>query len=241
MSAPLIGISSENTENQYGQPAVRSLRTYIREIIKAGGMPVVIPSETPADLLAELFARLDGIILAGGDDIDPARFNGEEHPKVGKPDPLRDTCEITLAHLAVEKQKPVLGICRGIQLLNVALGGDLYTHVEDQHPAKVKHDYYPEPPRDLISHPVTIEENSKLFQIVGEREIPVNSLHHQGVKTLASQLVATAYSPDGLIEAAEVPNHPFAIAVQWHPEWLPEQPASQALFKAFIKAAKSTP
>ena len=237
MNTPLIGITSENTENQYGQPAVRALRTYVREIIKAGGIPVVIPSETPKERLVELFARLDGIILTGGDDIDRTRFNGEAHPKIGKPDPIRDECEITLARLAVEKQKPIFGICRGIQLLNVALGGTLYTHVEDQHPAKVKHDYYPEPPRDLISHTVTIDENSKLFEIVAETEIPVNSLHHQGIKTLAKQLVATAHAPDGLIEAAEVSEHPFAIAVQWHPEWIPEQPASQALFKAFIAAA----
>lgn len=239
MSAPLIGITSENTKNEYGQPAVRSLRTYIREVIKAGGIPIVIPSETPGDMLSELFTRLDGIILTGGDDIDPARFNGEMHPKVGKPDPIRDECEITLAKLAVEKQKPVLGICRGIQLLNVALGGNLYTHVEDQHPAKTKHDYYPEPPRDLISHPVSIEENSKLFEIIGEREIDVNSLHHQGVKTLSPKLVPTAYSPDGLIEAVEIPGHHFAIAVQWHPEWIPNKPASQAIFKAFIEAAQS--
>jgi len=239
MSAPLIGITSENTKNEYGQPAVRSLRTYIREIIKVGGIPIVIPSETPTNLLEALFARLDGIILSGGDDIDRALFNGEEHPRIGKPDPIRDQCEITLARMAVAKKKPILGICRGIQLLNVALGGDLYTHIEDQHPARVKHDYYPEPPRDLISHPVAINENSKLFEILGEREIPVNSLHHQGVKTLAPQLVATAHAPDGLIEAAEIPNHPFAIAVQWHPEWIPEEPASQALFKAFVEAAKS--
>lgn len=239
MNTPLIGITSENTENEYGQPAVRSLRTYIREIIKAGGIPLVIPSEIPSDQLNILFARLDGIILAGGDDIDPARFNGENHPKVGKPDPVRDECEITLARMAVEKKKPVFGICRGIQLLNVALGGDLYTHIEDQHSAKTKHDYYPEPPRDLISHPVIIEKNSKLFEITGKREIPVNSLHHQGVKKLAPGLVATAYSPDGVIEAAEVPEHPFAIAVQWHPEWIPDQTASQALFKAFIEATIS--
>lgn len=239
MNTPLIGITSENTENEYGQPAIRSLRTYIHEVIKAGGIPLVIPSETPVELLKELFTRLDGIILTGGDDIDPDRFNGETHPKIGKPDPLRDECEITLAKLAVAEQKPVLGICRGIQLLNVALGGDLYTHVEDQHPAKTKHDYYPEPPRDLLSHPVSIDENSKLFEIVGKNKIDVNSLHHQGVRTLSPKLVASAYSPDGLIEAAEVPEHPFAIAVQWHPEWIPEQSASQALFKTFIATTRN--
>ncbi len=239
MSTPLIGVTSENAENQYGQPAVRSLRTYIREMIKAGGMPVIIPSETPTEMLKQLFERLDGIILTGGDDIDHTLFKGADHPKIGKADPLRDQCEITLAKLAVSRGKPILGICRGIQLLNVALGGDLYTHVEDQHPAKVKHDYYPEPPRDLISHPVAIEKNSKLFEIIGETEIPVNSLHHQGVKTLAAQLVATAHAPDGLIEAVEIPDHPFAIAVQWHPEWIPQQPASQALFKAFLEAASN--
>lgn len=238
MISPLIGITSSHASNQYGQPTVESLRTYIREVIKAGGTPVVIPSEIPVEKLKELFARLDGIILAGGDDIDHTRFNGEDHPKIGKPDALRDTCEITLARMAVKEEKPLLGICRGLQTLNVALGGDLYTHIEDQHPAKVKHDYYPEPPRDLISHPVTIEESSKLFKIIGEREIPVNSLHHQGVKTLAEALSATAYAPDGLVEAAEIPGHPFAIAVQWHPEWIPDQPASQAIFKAFIQAAK---
>ena len=239
MTSPLIGITSGHSENQYGQPTVESLRTYIREVIKTGGTPVLIPSEIPVDQLKELYARLDGLILTGGDDIGIHHFNGVPHPKVGKEDPERDATELRLAKLAAKDTKPLLGICRGLQTLNVALGGDLYTHVEDQHPEKRKHDYYPEPPRDLISHSVTITKESKLFSIVRENEIEVNSLHHQGIKTLADDLVATAFAPDGLIEAVEIPEHPFAIAVQWHPEWIPEQPASQAIFKSFVEAAKS--
>ncbi len=239
MPSPLIGLTSSHTRNEYGQPAVQVLRTYIREVIKAGGIPLVIPSETAPEMLDELYAHLDGLILTGGDDIGIHYFNGEPHSTVQKADDERDVIELALTKIAVKGNKPLLGICRGIQTLNVALGGDLYTHIQDQHPEKVKHNYYPEYPRDLISHPVTIKPDSKLFDIVGKDKIEVNSLHHQGIKTLADDLVATAFSPDGIIEAAELPDHPFAIAVQWHPEWIPEQPASQALFKAFIKAAKS--
>ncbi|MBT3337760.1 MAG: gamma-glutamyl-gamma-aminobutyrate hydrolase family protein [Anaerolineae bacterium] len=237
MTLPLIGITSGHANNQYGQPAVQVLRTYIREVIKAGGIPLVIPSETPVTMHRELYKRLDGIILTGGDDIGIENFNGEQHPTVHKADIERDRLEISLTKIAAKGQKPFLGICRGIQTLNVALGGDLYTHIQDQHSEKKKHNYYPEYPRDLISHPVSITKGSKLFEIVGEKEIQVNSLHHQGIKTLASQLVATAYAPDGIIEAAELPEHPFGIAVQWHPEWIPEKPASQAIFNAFIAAA----
>ncbi len=240
MSHPLIGITSGHTKNEYGQPAVQVLRTYIREVIKAGGIPLVIPSETPPEILDELYARLDGLILTGGDDIGIHHFDGEPHPTVQKPDDERDVIELALTKIAVKGNKPLLGICRGIQTLNVALGGDLYTHIQDQHPEKVKHNYYPEYPRDLISHPVTIKPDSKLFDIVGKDKIKVNSLHHQGVKTLANDLVATAVSPDGIIEATELPDHPFAIAVQWHPEWIPEKPASKALFNAFIAAARNS-
>ncbi len=238
MSRPLIGITSGHTKNEYGQPAVQVLRTYIREVIKADGIPLVIPSETPATMLEELYKRLDGLILTGGDDIGIQYFNGEPHPAVSKADNERDNIEITLAKIAAKGRKPLLGICRGIQTLNVALGGDLYTHIQDQHPEKKKHNFYPDYPRDLVSHPVTIKKESKLFQIVGKEKIDVNSLHHQGIKTLASQLIATAHAPDGLIEAAELPEHPFAIALQWHPEWIPDQPASQAIFKAFIEATR---
>ncbi len=238
MTAPLIGISSENTHNEYGQAAIRSLRTYTQAVIKAGGVPVIIPGETPQDLRKILFSRLDGIILSGGNDIDPQLFNGEAHPAIGEIDPLRDACEMHLARMAIKKGKPILGICRGAQLINILLGGDLYTHIDDQYPNNIAHNFYPDHPRDLLSHRVRIDKSSKLFQIIREEEISVNSLHHQGIKTLAPQLAACAHAPDGLVEAVEIPEHPFALAVQWHPEWLPKEPSAQALFQALIDAAK---
>ena len=138
----------------------------------------------------------------------------------------------------LEKGKPFFGICRGAQVVNVALGGNLYTHIEDQHPDALKHDYYPDYPRNRLSHPVRVEEGSRLAGIVDEPVLQVNSLHHQGIKGLAPTLKPVAYAPDGIIEAVELSDHPFGLAVQWHPEWLTDQQPMRNLFKAFVDSAR---
>ena len=137
---------------------------------------------------------------------------------------------------AAEDGKPFLGICRGFQVANVALGGTLYTHIPDQHPNALRHDWYPDIPRDTIAHEVRIEEDSRIGQIFGAPLLRVNSLHHQGIKDLAPVLNAVGYAPDGLIEAVELPDHPFGCAVQWHPEWLTTQHEMRNLFRKFVEA-----
>jgi putative glutamine amidotransferase len=215
-------------------------QSYTNAILQAGGVPVLIPSELPESGWKELSKQLDGILFTGGPDIATERFNGIPHPAVYGVDEARDDLELGLANLAAYKDKPFLGICRGLQVVNVALGGTLYTHISDQHPNALQHDYQGEdgiPARTALAHPVRIEEGSQIGKILGEPILNVNSLHHQGIKDVAPSLKAVAYAPDGLVEAVELPEHNFAIAVQWHPEWLTDQEPIRRLFRAFIDAA----
>lgn len=206
--------------------------------MQAGGVPVLIPSELDESDWMELYLRLDGILLSGGGDIAVERYNGLPHPRVDGVDEARDALEFGLLNSAIKEGKPFLGICRGSQVVNVGLGGTLYTHVEDQHPDALKHDYFPNFSRNRLSHPVRVDEGSRLAEIVGEPVLQVNSLHHQGIKDLAPRLKPIAYAPDGLIEAVELSDHPFGLAVQWHPEWLTDQQPTRNLFKAFVNSAR---
>lgn len=206
--------------------------------MQAGGVPVLIPSELNEDDWMDLYAHLDGILLSGGGDIALERFNGSPHPRVVGVDERRDALEFGLLHSAIQQGKPFLGICRGSQVVNVGLGGTLYTHVKAQHPDSLKHDYYPGYPRNHLAHPVRVEEGSRLAEILGEPVLQVNSLHHQGIKDLAPKLKPVAYAPDGLIEAVELSDHPFGLAVQWHPEWLTDQQHARNLFTAFVDSAR---
>jgi putative glutamine amidotransferase len=134
---------------------------------------------------------------------------------------------------------PFMGICRGIQLINVALGGDLYTHISDQLPGALEHACFPQYPPEHLAHPVEVKPGSRLAQSLGSSTmIQVNSLHHQGIRTLAPEAIPLAWAPDGLVEAIQVPGNPYGLAVQWHPEWLPEDPNAQALFAAFIETTR---
>lgn len=239
MAQPLIGITAGHGKNNYDQPIIQLLRTYIDATINAGGAPIIIPPELPEEGWQELYKRLDGIIFSGGGDIAPELSRSEYHPHVDQIDSERDTIEIPLMQLAAADGKPFLGICRGLQVANVALGGTLYSHVEDQLEGGMKHDYYPEYPRNKLAHAVQITEGSRLAEIVGTPILDVNSLHHQGVKDVAPSLKVTAYAPDGLVEGLELPDHPFGIAVQWHPEWLQEHAPMREIFRAFVEAAKA--
>jgi putative glutamine amidotransferase len=210
---------------------------YINAIQEAGGIPMLIPSwmaETAVKLLIE---RLDGILLTGGGDIAIELFDGEPHARVDGVEPDRDTLELALVQAATQSGKPFLGVCRGFQVVNVALGGTLYTHIQDQLPGAIKHDYDSGSQRQFLAHTVRLEKSSALARMLGETELSVNSLHHQGAKDLAPSLKPAAYAPDGLVEGLELPGHPFGMAVQWHPEWLMDQPVSRRLFGSFIQAA----
>ena len=234
---PVIGITSFESKNPDGLPTVILLQAYIYAIMEAGGIPVLIPS-----MLAErgwdvLYERLDGILFSGGGDIAPEYYHGEKHQRVAGIDPLRDTLEMNLLRAAVDDGKPFLGICRGIQTVNVGLGGTLYEHLGEQFRGEIDHTY-PSTMRTTLVHEVKIEEGTRIAEVVGEPILRVNSLHHQGLKDVAPELHVTGYAPDGLVEAVELPDHPFGLAVQWHPEWLTDQQPTKKLFKAFVDAAE---
>lgn len=213
------------------------VQAYVDSIMQAGGVPVLIPSMLAEQGWNVLYERLDGIMFSGGGDIATEHFGGEDHPRVNGVDPLRDSVELSLFRAAVDGDKPFLGVCRGMQIVNVGLGGTLYTHIPGQHPNALDH-AYPTNMRATLAHEVKVEEGTHLANVVGEPILKVNSMHHQGLKDVAPELRITAYAPDGLVEAVELPGHPFGLAVQWHPEWLTDQRPTQNLFKAFVKAAE---
>jgi putative glutamine amidotransferase len=233
MPIPRIGVTSAET-----RPIQKNDKeAYTRAVEMAGGEPELIPADLPLDELGALIARLDGVLLTGGGDIDPARYHGIPHTRVYGVSESRDATEIELALLARERGIPFLGICRGCQVVNVAFGGTLYTHILDQLPGALEHSHEKFKEEH---HFVTIEPDSLLECITGCEELAVNSLHHQGIKSVAPGLIASACAPDGLVEALELPSHPFGLAVQWHPEHLTDRPEMAALFQALIQAAEKT-
>jgi putative glutamine amidotransferase len=212
------------------------MQSYVNAVIQAGGVPVLIPSLIAEDSRDELYARLDGILFSGGGDIGLDHSPGEPHPRIDEVDPRRDSLELEMVRAAASDGKPFLGICRGCQVVNVALGGTLYTHIPDQLPHALDHSY-PGNMRTVLVHAVKIEEGTRVAEIYGEPIIKVNSLHHQGLKDIAPSIRVAGRAPDGLIEAIELPEHPFGLAVQWHPEWLTDQMPTRNLFRRFVETA----
>jgi putative glutamine amidotransferase len=237
---PLIAITTHPATSPHRASLDGLLDNIVQAVERAGGLPVLIPPVASETTLRGLFERVDGVLLSGGDDLDPLYYGGATNVSVGVDDAARDRLEISLSRWAVERAKPCLGICRGMQVLNVALGGTLYTDIS-QHPGARRHTYYPGLPFDLRPHEVQIAEDSTLAQIIGSPVLMVNSLHHQACKTVAASLHATACAPDGIVEAIEAPGHPFALAVQWHPEALPDAPEMRALFEALVRASAQPP
>jgi len=233
---PLIGITTNQSQNAYGQRTIMLMQSYVNAVIQAGGVPVLIPSLIAEDGWDALYSRLDGILFTGGGDISLEHFPGEPHPRIDDVDQVRDSIELKFVNTAASDGKPFLGICRGCQVVNVALGGTLYTHIPDQLPNALDHDY-PGNKRTVLVHEVKIEEATRIAEIYCEPIIKVNSLHHQGLKDIAPSLRVAGHAPDGLVEAIELPNHPFGLAVQWHPEWLTDQEATRNLFRKFVEAA----
>lgn len=233
---PIIGITTNNTTNSYGQPIVLLQRSYVKAVLDAGGVPLLIPSLVAEDGWDAVYSRLDGVLFSGGGDISLDYFRGDPHPRIDDVDPERDSVELKMVQAAAADGKPFLGICRGCQIVNVALGGTLYTHIPDQLPNALDHDY-PGNKRTVLVHEVKIEEGTRVAEIYGDPIIKVNSLHHQGLKDIASALRVAGHSPDGLVEAVELPEHPFGLAVQWHPEWLTDQESTRNLFRKFVELA----
>jgi putative glutamine amidotransferase len=243
---PVIGIATQTQQAVAGQTPLAWVmgQQYVRVLAEAGALPWLVPL-LPGDeaTLRCIYDRLDGVFLTGGVDVDPAHYGEPVHSLCGPTDRDRDDTELRLVRWALADHKPVLGVCRGHQMINVAVGGALYQDVGAQHPRAIKHDYFPsggDYTRDHVVHDVEVAHGSRLGAILGAARVRVNSMHHQGVKRLAPGLQATAYAPDGLIEGLEGVNGQFLVGVQWHPEELTDKdPAMRRLFGEFLAAASA--
>jgi putative glutamine amidotransferase len=227
---PLIGITTyaRDEGNKVTLPS-----EYIDAVRRAGGCAVLLPpGERNLDIV---LARLDGLIIAGGGDIDPARYGGDHHTAVYMIDTERDEMELELARRVIDSGMPTLCICRGSQILNVALGGTLHVHLPDVVGEQVHHRA---PPREPTPHPVQIDDQSRLAELIGRTEREPMSWHHQAICNVAPQLQVVARAPDDVVEAIEYPDHPWLIGVQWHPELTAaDDPAQQNLFDGLVRAA----
>jgi putative glutamine amidotransferase len=237
LNAPLIGITTGRETNSFGTDVFAISEAYSQAVAQAGGIPVMIPLVLDGDQIRALMPSLDGILLSGGGDVEPQQYGSAPTAKVKYIDPDRDRVELTLVESAIANGIPFLGICRGIQVLNVALGGTLFTDIAELLPNALKHDYFPDWPRDHLAHEVQIQPDTLLERILAADTIQVNSLHHQGIDHLAPDLEVIARAPDGLVEAVVLLDHPFGLAVQWHPENLTAHAPFRAFFRAFVAAA----
>ena len=229
---PVIGITTyaeEATWAGWTEVAAFTPLTYVRAVEQAGGRPLLVPPSN--DALGETLDALDGIIFSGGGDVDPETYGADTHPETGGVVPERDRAELALLQAAIERDMPVLAICRGSQVLNVALGGDLVQHL----PEHVGHDDHRLPPgvSAMADHEVTPSEGTKVEAILGDRA-PVKSSHHQGFGRLGEGLREAAHAEDGTVEALEDPERRFTVGVLWHPE----EGEDMALFQALVDEAR---
>jgi len=228
---PLIGLTTygRGADNRYTLPA-----DYIDAVRRAGGVPLLIaPGESRVEAILDV---IDALVLSGGGDIDPSRYDGKRHDTNYSIDQERDTLELELARRVIDSSIPTLGICRGAQILNVVQGGKLIEHIPDEIGEKVLHRA---PPREPVTHGVKLKTGSRLAKILGRDQFDATSWHHQALRGAAAGFDAVAHAPDGTIEAIEMPSHPWMIAVQWHPELsAASDPLQQKLFDALVEAAR---
>ncbi len=239
---PLIGITGrkDTSARLHNAPMISVGETYIRAIHRAGGTPVILPPVTGPMDWAVLLERIDGLLLSGGEDVEPQHYGEQPSEWLGGVDAERDTAELGLIGLVMRRKMPILAICRGHQLFNVALGGTLYQDIAAQIPGALL-DHPLTPGRTLrdLTHPVTLAPESRLASILGGTEFMVNSGHHQAVRELGRGLVAVAHAPDGVIEAVELPDYPFAIGIQWHPEaMVMDDAVMMPIFEEFVAACR---
>ncbi len=241
MSIPVIGITGR--ADQSARPPNLALfsisQTYAKAVEMSGGAPVVLPPHLKEANAHAILEHLDGLILSGGGDIQPALFGEEDNGLLWLVDERRDRVELALARRALADGLPLLAICRGAQVLNVAAGGTLILDIPTQVPHALTHSTVAGRPLNIVAHTVEVAADSRLATLVGAGELGVNSAHHQAVKHVGQGLVVSARAPDGVIEGLEAPAHPFCFGVQWHPEVMAEQhPVMRRLFAGLIEAAQ---
>jgi putative glutamine amidotransferase len=237
---PLIGLPTLAIPPGPKPPRYGINQSYVRALTAAGCAPVLIPLLDDDDRLRAIYDRLDAIVFPGGADIAPGDYGEQPIEDLNVIEPARDRTELTLARWAFADDLPVLGICRGQQVLNVALGGTLWQDLRHQGVTSVEHSDADGRARTALMHRVRLDPDSRLAQLIDETDIQVNSLHHQAIKSIAPQLRVTGTSDDGVIESLESPDRRFLIAVQWHPEEIDTLPWVQRLFSGFARAAQST-
>jgi gamma-glutamyl-gamma-aminobutyrate hydrolase PuuD len=231
---PVIGISANMVRAKWAHwDRVVTLmpQTYVDLVTSVGGIPVLLP---PQPGIGETVQLLDGLLLPGGGDLDPALYEAPQHPATGRLNPRRDAAEVELARAAISTGLPVLGICRGLQVLNIVLGGTLHQHLPDI----VGHKGHEPAPGTFGSQRVLLEGGSQIAKIMGGDAATVPCHHHQSIDRIGTGLTVTARSEDGVIEAAELADHPFAVAVQWHAE--ENGGRADSLFGALVEAARAT-
>jgi putative glutamine amidotransferase len=241
MPLPIIGITgrTEQAARLPSPPLFAVAQVYVRAVELGGGAPLIVPPHLEEAGLRAIFERLDGLLLSGGGDIKPALFGEEDSNLLWQVDEQRDRAELALARWALAERLPLLAICRGIQMLNVAAGGTLVQDISTQVPGALSHSTVFRP-LSQIAHTVEVAAGSRLAGLVGAGEVEVNSAHHQAVKSVGAGLVVTARAPDGIVEGLEAPAHPFCVGVQWHPEVMAENyPEMRRLFAGLIEAAQA--
>jgi putative glutamine amidotransferase len=236
---PVIGIparsivDSNNGFRYSGIPL-----TYSNSVERAGGAPILIPLHLSEETLKAIYARIDALLLAGGVDVHPKEFGEDVMPYCGEIDTARDETELRVTRWALADGRPIFGICRGIQMLNVAAGGSLYQDIPSQIATEQNHSYRAGDPYNLRAHPIELDPDSRVARWLGTPNLKVNSLHHQAVKQVAPGLRVTGRAPDGVVEAIESDDDRFLVGVQFHPELLDDDARMAKLFEAFVQSAR---
>lgn len=239
MRSRLVALTSTCSPDRQRLPTVRVHDAYVQALQSAGLVPLIVPPSLSADEARDVIAGVAGVLLSGGEDVGPSTYGAAPHPLTQPSHAGRDATEIALALAARDVQRPVLAICRGLQLLNVALGGTLVQDLPSQQPSHIAHAQYDA--RTQRVHGVAITEDGRLSAAVGCREWTVNTLHHQAIDAVAPLLRVTARASDGVIEAAETSDAWWVLGVQWHPEELiaDPQPWDRAIFAGFAAACRA--
>lgn len=236
---PIIGVIGSTYQRDTGGTIAGVGPQYLRAVEAGGGIPLLIHLTDDTAVLDALYQQCDGLLLTGGGDVDPGEYGAALHPQCGTPDPLRDRVELRLARRALADKKPIMGICRGIQMLNVAMGGTLYQDIPSELPEAL--DHYASrngSGRTMLAHTIEIDQDSWLAERLGTTELAVNTFHHQGLRDVAPGLRVVAHAPDGMVEAVEGTEQ-FILGVQCHPEdlWDVADPRWTNVFAGFVQAA----